>query len=454
MDELKNLSRDTVTNLPSQSQALKCFNQCINNQANYQFGVVVFKPINFVQVNQVLGHHNSDLLLLQLAYAIQQKVEKNLNLVNFNTDEYPVRIARLPSLQFMVMLDLSHNEHAPKDYIDELCRSLSASIPDAISFKSFSLNFELAFGVDYFNEKSANITQTIAWACDALMDAEKNHQQLSFYNIESDQFTKDKLIKMELLKQDINAAKLIWHCQPQINVHTRQIIGFELSVFWQQSDNKLLKFDDFVELANNSGEIFQLANQMIDKALDVIQQNKMLNVVKPITINLLSTKLFEDSIVEYIVSQAKKLNIPTNLIVIEIPESCILLANDKAQVFMDLLKSIGIGIAIDHFSGSYNSLRYLRKFAITQVKIDCALLIINDDRQAEKAIVNALANLAKIMQLPVVGININNVSTLQLFKEVGGIYAQGNIISPSIEIKQLLNWTDNWIKLNPPNKEK
>ena len=449
IDELKNLSRDAITNLPSQAQALKCFEQQLANKESYQYAVIVFKPINFAKVNHLLGHHNSDLLLLQLAYCLQKQVEKNLELINFDTENHPVRIARLSSLQFIIILDLSTAEHAPEEYVKELCRNLSEAVPDAISFKSFSLNFELAFGTDYFNQKSADINQCIAWACDALMDAENSRQGLSFFNHQKNHYSEDKLLKMEQLKQDLHAENLVWQCQPQINIHTKQIAGIELSVYWPQTNNELHRLNDFYELAENSGELYHLIKTMIIKACQIVASNKQQGIEIPITIDFSCLDLFEDTLVEFIDAQISKHHISAELIIIEIPEAVISSASDRAKSLIFQLRSIGVGIAIDDFSGSYESLRYLRKLTVKQLKVDCGLLMINEERQTEKAIINALINLGRVMHIPIVGFNINNAATLQILNEIGGTLAQGNIISPNIDESQLTPWIQHWQQTNP-----
>ena len=78
----------------------------LKSHSKDKFAIIVFKPINFQQVNKILGHKNSDILLLQLAYCLQKSVETNPNLVNFGSKLVPVRIARLRGLHFLVVLQL------------------------------------------------------------------------------------------------------------------------------------------------------------------------------------------------------------------------------------------------------------------------------------------------------------------------------------------------------------
>lgn len=446
-DELKSLSRDVVTNLPSQAQALKKFIKQTNKQTSFNYAVITFKPVNFNKVNQTLGHKNSDLLLLQLAYCLQQYVENNTDLINFDLSAQPIRIARLPSLQFMIILNISNTKHAPEGYVNELCRQLSSAVPEAISFKSFSLNFELAYGIDFFNQNSNDIKECLACSCDALMAAEKNQQAIHFYNHQSSSFSEQKLLMMERLKQDLSTDNLVWHIQPQINIHTKQIFGFEMTVLWRQENGDLINLHNFIDIVENSGEIFHLVKLMIEKACQVAAKNKLLNISTPITIDFASVALFEDIIVEFIEQKIAQYQLSVDDLIIEIPESLLAKASEHSKRLIDQLHNSRIGIAIDNFSGSYESLRYLRKLAVNQVKVDCSQLLLKEERLAEKSIINALVNLAQVMNIPLVGTNINSASTEQIYNEIGGQIAQGNIISPSIDINEIESWLKNWLVL-------
>ena len=183
---------------------------------------------------------------------------------------------------------------------------------------------------------------------------------------------------------------------------------------------------------------------MIDKACSLAAENKKRAIDKPITIDFSSVDLFEDTLVEYIEAQINHFKISPEMLVVEVPEKAISSASDRAKSLIFQLRSIGVGIAIDNFSGSYESLRYLRKLTIKQLKVDCGLLMINEERQTEKAIIHALINLAQVMHIPIVGFNINNSATLHVFDEIGGIFAQGNIISPNIDASETAAWYEQW----------
>ena len=452
IDEMYSYTHDPATNLPTYQHALKAFDYQLKSSSEKKLAAIVFKPKNFQQVNTVLGHHNSDILLLQLAYCLQQKLADNSMLVNFGVQEQPVRIARLQSLNFLVLLDLSLSHHPEQSIIEETCQQLAKGVPDAMSFKSFSLNFELVFGVAIAPQHGNSFSEIIAHAGDALLQAEKSQQMLDYFNNDSLLYAEQQLLKMERLKQDIADENLRWYLQPQVALSDRRIRGFELMVHWYWRGEVPLELNEFIKTAEYSGEVYLLTKQMIKQAFQALFSLHKLGMYQPVSVNLSSRDLLEPDLVDFIELQISNFNIPAKYLLIELSERVMLSACGRAKSMIDQLKSLGVGISIDEFSGSYESLRYLRKMSIEQVKIDCGYLEQVEDNRADKAIINALINLTRSMQLPLVGTSVNSKEVEELFIAMGGEFAQGLATNRGVVLDELEIWLERWFKLHPQAK--
>ncbi|WP_281559396.1 GGDEF domain-containing phosphodiesterase [Thalassomonas sp. RHCl1] len=452
-EELFSYTHDPATNLPSYQQALKQFERVLKQGGNQRFAAIVFKPVNFQQVNSVLGHHNSDLLLLQLAYCIQQKVVENTALVNFDASHQPIRLARLQGLNFLVVVELAHSAHPEKILIKDLCQQLSDAVPDAMSFKSFSLNFELAFGVAFAQGHEAGAAELVAFAGDALLDAEQHQQSLSYFDNSTTLYTEQQLLKMERLKQDLMEENLRWYLQPQIALGDKSIKGFELMVHWYCETEVAQDLHEFIDIAEQSGEIHLLMKNMILQAFRVLAQLQQLDIYRPLSLNIPSKDLLESELVDFIELQSGIFAIETKYLVIELTEEVMLSASTRTKAIIDQLKVLDIGIAIDQFSGSYESLRYLRKMAVNQVKIDCSRLDGQEENRADKAIINALINLTRSMGLPMIGIGIATPEVEKMFVAMGGEVAQGKVIHRGVVPDELAIWLKRWYSQYPQAQE-
>lgn len=444
---------DLTTNLPIAQQALTTFNNALKATSDAQFAAIVFKPINFQQVNTILGHHNSDILLLQLAFCLQKNANEQESLLNFNGDEQPVKLARLQGLDFVVIYDLSTTKYDAKSVVDDLCQQLAQSVPEAMSFKSFSLNFELAFGVALSGEHGNNADEIISHATDALLVGIESEQAIQYFDNSSVLYTQKQLQLMEQLRQDILSEDLRWYLQPQVNINDNAIIGFELKVNWYVGGEEPLELAEFIELAEHSGEVYSLTKQMFNQAFKSLFTLQKQGVFQKLSVNLLSQNLLEADLVDFIEQQMAKYNIAGKYLMIELNEPVMIGACQRAKNIIDQLKSLDVTISIDNFSGGYESLRYLRKMAIHQVKINCHELGSNEDNRADKAIINALITLTRSMKLPLIGTNIDKHETAQRFMSMGGTLVQGNIINRGVVPDEIEIWLKRWFTQHPEAKK-
>lgn len=436
---------DPVTNLPNYHQSLHCL-RYYNGHDPSALAIIVFKPINFSQVNKVLGHHNSDILLLQLAYTLQKAVVDNPLLVNFNNATHPIRIARLQGLDFVMALDSNASQHPVKILIEQLCQQLKAAVPNAMSFKSFSLNFDLRFGVAFVNHHQNDLEQTIAFAGDALLDGEQNLQLIRYFNQEAEKYTEQKLLMMEKLKQDIIDNNISWVLQPQIALNKSQLIGFELMSDWRSTNGNMLDVNEFIEVAEYSGEAYRLARQMIEQACKLISLLHREHFYIQVSVNLFSKDVLEHDLIEFIEQVSSQYHTSLRYLVIELDETLLFEAPDKAKLIIDQLKSIGVKVLINNFSGSYEALRYLRRLAIDQVKVNCSQLVgLKDSEQSEKIIISALINLVRKMKVPLYGSGINNSEIKNTYLDIGGDIGQGNLITEGIRLEDAKKWTAQWL---------
>ncbi len=438
------ISLDPITNLPTYQQGVSRLKQLIKNHPNDNFVAIVFKPLNFNQVNKVLGHQNSDILLLQLAYNLQKNIYDNETLLSFSEDSQDLKISRLQGLDFLVVFNPKLSSHPTKLMVENLCLQLSQSVPQAMSFKSFSLNFQLAFGVAVSSAQQQSAEQLIAQASDALLEAERSQQTLCYFDQSSTQYTEQQLAKMEKLKQDIIEDKLQWLAHPQISLSDKKLKGFELAIDWQSNDGTRLTGKEFDQIAEYSGEIYRLTKQMIRHAFHLLATMHKLGIEQNVAINLSSKDLLEQELSDFIEEQSLKSGISLTYLTIELTEQVLLNSPFRARMMVDQLKALGVKIAIDDFSGSYESLRYLRRTSVQQVKIECAQLNIEQGVKSEKTIVNALINLIRKMQIPVVATGVNNPDIEKSYVLMGGDVAQGQSLHAGIKLEQIENWLTAW----------
>lgn len=447
-EQIFSVTHDPATNLPSFQQAIMRYEQLVKQDKHRSYAVIVVRPKNFDYVNRILGHQNSDILLLQLAYCLKREISEEEYLMNFDFADLNARLARLPSLHFMLAIDLNKIDHQPHIVIDEICKRLAKAVPPAMSFKSFSLSFELAFGVAYTGKHGQTFPEVISSAVDASVEAQKRHKQWVLFDDQVALYTEQHLHKMEQLKQDIASDSLIWQLSPQIDFTNYQVKGFTMQVKWRFG-GELLELEDFLEIAEQSGEVYSLSKQMIKNAFKVLYELKKLNVYQPIGIRLSSKDLLEPDLADYIEQQIETYSISAKYLMIQMSEPVMQTACERAKSLIDQLKVLEVGICISEFDGSYESLRYIRKLSVDRLNISCKLLCDADADSAEKAIVNSLVSLARTMKLAFCGTHIASKSAKDIFQLMGGQLAEGDGVASAFSVSEVESWLDSWFKQHP-----
>jgi len=451
-EQLFSYTHDPVTHLPNVQHAIGQIEQQFKLNEHHKYAIISIKPINFQQVNEVLGHQNSDILLLQLAYCLAQGTTNNPLLLNLDNREQPCRIARMLGLNFLMVYDLSSSHHPTQAVLEDFCHSISALVPSAMSFKSFSLNFDLAFGITLTEQQNESAAELIARAGDALLEAKATQQKICYFDHHNTLYTETQLAKMEALKQAIQSEDFIWRIEPQIQLSSKKITGLELNVQWQMAQQKPLLLTDFITLAELSGELYLLTKLMINEAFRTLAVIQKRGLYIPVTITIASKELLQPDLVDYIETRINTFNIVGKYLMLALDESIIVNAGERTKSMIDHLKALDINIAIADFSGSYEALRYIRKMAINEVKINCRQLVNNIENSTDKAIINTLINLTRKMHLPLVGTDIDNQSVEQAFSALGGDYIQGSIIGKSINSDALNDWLSTWFEQYPTTK--
>jgi EAL domain-containing protein (putative c-di-GMP-specific phosphodiesterase class I)/GGDEF domain-containing protein len=456
--DLFSYTHDPATHLPTYQHALKHFAQLLQQNSHPDYAIIALQPIDFIEVNSILGHQNSDVLLLQLAYCLQQKTAKNNALINFEQNGETTKLARLQGLRFLIIVDLSASHHPDRAVINDICKQLALSVPKAMSFKSFSLNFELVFGVSLIKTHGEDINKVIAHAEDALLNSQNKKQTINYFDSSQLLHTEQQLAKMEALKAAITGDQLQWYIQPQILLANKAIQGFALSVYWHNeliqsaSKTKKLTLNQFIKTAELSGDIFLLARKMITEAFKLLFKLHQGGCYQVVSVNLSSKFLLEPDLIDFIEQRSLQYNIPTKYLSIELSEQLIIFEKDQAKIFIDQLKALEINLTITQFSGSYDALRFLRKVIVNQIQIDCQQLTDKEEMATDKAITNALINLASTMNIPIVATGVDNTFIEQVFTAMGGKIAQGKAIVDNVKLDNIDGWLSAWYQQYPKIK--
>ena len=250
-------------------------------------------------------------------------------------------------------------------------------------------------------------------------------------------------LRNNLLQQLVPALEqneLTVHFQPKINLQSKRVTGFEALVRWLHPSLGFVLPNEFIPLAETSGQIAALTPWVIEQTVGRAQTDGWPGRGLQIAVNLSARNLHELSLPERIDSILRNNNFPPASLMLEITESAVMSDFAGALDTLNKLREIGVSLSVDDFGTGYSSLAYLKELPLQELKIDRALIANVHRCQRDSAIVKFAVDLAHNLGMSVVGEGVEEVATLRTLTEIGCDGAQGFAVGRQMRPAEVATW--------------
>ncbi len=213
--------------------------------------------------------------------------------------------------------------------------------------------------------------------------------------------------------------------QPIVDLGTEQIVGLEALVRWQPPDGPVLMPGDWIDLAEETGDIVQIGRWILREACRQAR-DWQIRLARPdlrMSVNLSARQFREHDIVSTVRAIITETGLPAASLMLEITESGLMQRTQSAIARLDALRGLGIHLAIDDFGTGYSSLSYLERFPIDVLKIDRSFVA--DAPAGGSAIARAIVDLGRTLNLEVIAEGIEDASQARWLTELGCRFGQG-----------------------------
>jgi EAL domain-containing protein (putative c-di-GMP-specific phosphodiesterase class I) len=156
------------------------------------------------------------------------------------------------------------------------------------------------------------------------------------------------------------------------------------------------------------------------------------------SINLSGQTIGDDDILEFIEEELEHSGLPASSLCFEITESAAVSFLDKAQDFINHLRSLGCSIALDDFGAGLSSFAYLKNFNVDTLKIDGGFIQDITENLISESMVAAITQVAKVMDLETVAEYVETKKARKLISKLGVDYAQGHLPGKPAPIDSVL----------------
>jgi diguanylate cyclase (GGDEF)-like protein/PAS domain S-box-containing protein len=424
-DLARNAFYDGLTNLPNRALFLDRLESTIKRakrNPDHAFAVLFLDLDRFKKINDSLGHHSGDKLLIEAA--------KRFELCLRPDDT----VARLGGDEFAVLLDgLASSEH-----IDLVAMRIQKELEKPFDLEGREVFITVSIGVA--SASGASRPEDLLRNADTAMYRAKGQGRARYEIFDASMHQRAvRLLEMESdLWRAIDRDELRLHYQPIIGLESGCIEGFEALVRWQHPRRGLVSPGEFIPLAEETGLIVPIGWWVLKEA---VRQAREWNIDFAqrlfVSVNLSSKQFAEEQMVKRVGKVLADANIDPTLVKLEITESVIMENTESASTMLRELKELGIELSMDDFGTGYSSLSYLHRFPIDILKIDRSFVSQMKSNEGSGEIVGTIISMAKGLSMGVVAEGVETAQQLQGLYDLGCTYAQGFYISRPVEQSQI-----------------
>ena len=382
-------------------------------QQNIPVSLLVLDLDRFKNVNDSLGHHIGDDLLIQVSKRLVNVTAKSDSLARLGADEFA----------------LLTSEQEPSK-VRNIAEDILMAFRSPFSLQGQIVHMNVSIGIviptykhaDIQTPKGARDIEVLLRQADIAM-YEAKHQGLGF-SVYSSNKTVSSLRNLNLeteLMQAIEQSEFRLFYQPIVQAHNRELVGFEALLRWKKGDT-FVGPAQFLSFAEEIGKM---------KLIDYWVLERVMTFDKPllpsgfIALNLSGATLRDTGLIDL----AKKLiaqGYSSEGIVLEVTESAMMNVSIATEILNEL-KLLGFQIAIDDFGTGYSSLSYIEQFPLDILKIDKSFVNGIDKSDVSEALLRTIINLSQNLGVVVLAEGIETPKQYQWLLENDCLYLQGHL---------------------------
>ncbi len=419
---------DPLTRLPNRTHLQARLEQAIATarREDRRLAVLFIDMDHFKHINDSLGHHVGDKLLVEVASRLRDSVRDSDVVARLGGDEFVV-----------VLTDVA------QDTVAAVAAKLIKNLSRSYVLDDHTLHSTPSIGISLFPEDGADVETLMKNADTAMYHAkEAGRNNFQFFTAAMNASATERILLEGHLRRAIEKGEFVLHYQPQIDVASGRPCGVEALVRWQHPERGLLSPLKFVPIAEETGLIVQLGEWVLDTALGELARWRTagLDGIR-MAVNLSAHQLRDPQLVPRIASLLALHGLRGGDLELEITESVAMKNPQATTRLLTHLRELGIELAIDDFGTGYSSLSYLKQLPLDRLKLDRSFVMDIEHDPNDAAISAATISLAHSLGLSVVAEGVETASQYDFLKGLDCDVVQGYFFSrplPAAEVEAFL----------------
>jgi diguanylate cyclase (GGDEF)-like protein/PAS domain S-box-containing protein len=426
---------DQLTELPNRQGFARILGEWLESGKP---GVLIVIDLDQLsRINDAFGHEAGDAMLRRISFRLR-KVQRNGDAVGrLGGDQFGILMARDGQpLQAEV---------AARKLLDAVARPVAIEGSNVVS--------TACAGICLLGEDGTDVGTLLRNADAALHHAKTaSHNTFRFFSADMNVRMAEHLRLESDLRGALSRDELVLHYQPQVDLNSGDIVGFESLLRWQHPELGMVSPVNFIPLAEESMLILPIGAWVLEQAC---LQNKAWQDAgmppKVVAVNLSAVQFHGADVVATVAHALAVSGLEPRFLELEITESVIVQDPERVIRIMEELKALGVGLSIDDFGTGYSSLSYLKRFPIDKIKIDRSFVTDLLRNPNDAAITRMIIGIAAELQHKVIAEGVEMSEQIEYLKQQGCDEYQGFYCSPALPASRIPDLVAGFAELAYPS---
>jgi diguanylate cyclase (GGDEF)-like protein/PAS domain S-box-containing protein len=430
-DQLEQMAfYDTLTGLANRRLFRNRLEHMLSNIPRTGAGValILIDLDHFKHVNDSMGHDSGDSLLTVISERLKHCVRFTDTVARLGGDEFAVILPNVPDTLT----------------VSAIAEKILHSLSKPVLLDDQEVGISASMGISMAPEDSNSAEVLIKNADLALYKAkDEGRNNFKFFTTEMNTLLVKHLNLVQQLRQAIDNQSFHLQYQPQVDLMSGQLVGFEALVRWSHKDRGMISPVEFIPAAEETSLIIPLGRWILRTACQQMKamcDARLINNRAVMAVNL-SIKQFEDmQLTKYIGDLLIEFDLRPAQLELELTESMLMENLEETVETLNGLKALGVGLSIDDFGTGYSSLGYLKRLPVNVIKVDRSFVMDIPNDTEDMEITAAVIAMAHKLRYKVVAEGIETDEQYQFLRESGCDYGQGYFFSPPLSPNELIDF--------------
>lgn len=421
---------DALTDLPNRTllntRLAEAIAHSVGEQA--QMALLFLDLDHFKNINDSLGHELGDKLLQQVAERLGQMLDERDTISRPGGDEFAILLAHCGDAAM----------------IGRIAQRLLDGVAQPFLVDGHELVLSASIGISVYPYDGADLGTLMKNADAALFTAKaagRNNYQ--FFTAEMNARVFERLSLENSLRKALGRKELVLHYQPQVEVKSGRLVGFEALLRWRHPDMGLISPARFIPIAEETNLILPIGEWVLAEACFQLMAWQAQGLpATSVAVNLSAVQFRQRNLVDIVARVLAESGLPPERLELEITESLLMEDTERAIQVLHDLKALGVRLSLDDFGTGYSSLSYLKRFPLDKIKIDQSFVRDLTRDPGDAAIIQAIIAIASKLGMGVIAEGVETREQLDYLNRHDCPEVQGFLFSPAVAAAEVPGFFD------------